>query len=254
MVLTGWDEAGLSEVLTGCDGLVNLAGILNEGAGRAFEQTHVGLVEHATRAAKRAGVTTYLQMSALNADPAAASEYLRSKGRGEAQALAAASPDLRVTLFRPSLIFGPGDHLFNRFAAVLRLWAGPLPLACAGARFAPVHVGDVSEAMLRVLADPGRQGQVYELCGPRVWTLGEMFEWTARRLGRRLRILSLEDRLARLQARIFERLPGRLFTLDNYHSLQVDSLCGTDGLARLGIAPADVELVVPPDLGSMPRF
>ena len=247
--LERWDESGLRDLMVGCDAVVNLVGILNEGGGRTFEQAHVGMVEAMTRAALAAGVGVYLHMSALNADPAGPSEYLRSKGRGEAVALAAAEQGLAVTVFRPSVIFGPGDGLFNRFASLLRLLPGPFPLACADARFAPVYVGDVASAMLRTLADPASRGQIYELCGPRTFTLRDILTYTGSHIGRKVRVIALSDRLARLQARIFEKLPGKPFSTDNYLSLQIDSLCREDGLDRLGIAATDVDAVVPGYLG-----
>jgi NADH dehydrogenase len=207
------------------------------------------MVESTVRGALAAGVGAYLHMSALNADPAGPSEYLRSKGRGEAVALAATEQGLAVTVFRPSVIFGPGDGLFNRFASLLRLLPGPFPLACADARFAPVYVGDVATAMLRALQDPLSRGQSYELCGPRTFALRDILAYTGNRMGRKVRVVALSDRLARLQARIFEKLPGKPFSTDNYLSLQIDSLCREDGLGRLGIAATDVDAVVPGYLG-----
>lgn len=243
--LERWDETGLRSLMAGCDAVVNLVGILNEGGGRTFEQTHVGMVESTTRAAVASGVGAYLHMSALNADPDGPSDYLRSKGRGEAAALAAADRGLAVTLFRPSVIFGPGDGLFSRFASLLRLLPGPFPLACADARFAPVYVGDVATAMLRVLEDPASRGQTYELCGPRTFALREILTYTGSRIGRQVRVIPLSERLARLQARAFEKLPGKPFSMDNYLSLQVNSICREDGLGRLGLSATDVDAVVP---------
>jgi uncharacterized protein YbjT (DUF2867 family) len=240
-----WDETALREQMAGCDAVVNLVGILNEGAGRTFEDTHVRMVEMVTQAAIASGVGAYLHMSALNADPAGPSEYLKSKGRGEAVARAAADQGLAVTVFRPSVIFGPGDGLFNRFAALLRLLPGPFPLACADARFAPVYVGDVVAAMLRALQDPASRGNVYELCGPRTFALRDVLIYAGNRIGRNVRVIALSDRLARAQARVFEKLPGRPFSTDNYLSLQVDSVCREDGLGQLGIAATDVDAVVP---------
>ncbi|EGV18641.1 complex I NDUFA9 subunit family protein [Thiocapsa marina] len=247
--LEQWDEAGLADLMVGCDAVVNLVGILNEGGGRTFEQSHVGMVESTVRGALAAGVGAYLHMSALNADPAGPSDYLRSKGRGEAVASAAAEQGLAVTVFRPSVIFGPGDGLFNRFASLLRLLPGPFPLACADARFAPVYVGDVAAAMLRTLRDPASRGQIYELCGPRTFALRDILTYTGSRIGRKVRVVALSDRLARLQARLFEKLPGKPFSTDNYLSLQIDSICREDGLGRLGIAATDVDAVVPAYLG-----
>ncbi len=241
-----WEIAQLVEGMAGCDVLINLVGILNETAGRSFEQSHVTLVEKATQAAIQSGVSRYLHMSALNADKdAGPSDYLRTKGRGEALAHAAADAGLAVTSFRPSVIFGPGDGLFNRFAGLLRMLPGPFPLACPDSRFAPVYVRDVVEAMVRCIDAPHTQGQTYELCGPRVFSLRELLLYTAERIGRRVRVVDLEDRHAQLQARIFQRLPGKPFTMDNYLSLQVDSICASNGLEALGIQATDVDAVVP---------
>ncbi len=245
MPLGRWDEADLREQMAGCDAVVNLVGILNEGAGRTFEQSHVQFVELTTKAALAAGVPIYVQMSALNADPAAPSQYLKTKGRGDAVALAAAEHGLGVTVLRPSVIFGLGDGLFQRFATLLRLFPGPFPLACADSRFAPVYVGDVASAVLRAIEDPSSRGRIYPLCGPRIFSLREILTYTGSLIGRKVRVLGLSDRLARLQARVFEHLPGRPFSTDNYLSLQVDSLCREDGLAQLGITATDVDAVVP---------
>jgi len=244
--LTGWDTDELAGAMAGCGTLINLAGILNEGGGRTFEGTHVTLVGNALEAARSVGVPRYLHMSALNADAhAGASEYLRSKGRGEALAHQASEHGIAVTSFRPSVIFGHGDSFFNRFAGLLRLAPGPFPLACPSARFAPVYVGDVAQAMLRALEDQGTARRSYELCGPRSFTLKELVEYTAARIGRKGPVLGLGDGLSRLQARVFQHLPGRPFTLDNYLSLQVHSLCTENGLGVLGIRPTDIDAVVP---------
>jgi len=244
--VTGWGAADVGEALAGCGTLINLVGILNEAGGRSFEQTHVTLVQTALEAAQAAGVRRYLHMSALNADAEAGpSEYLRTKGRGEALAHAAGQRGIAVTSFRPSVIFGRGDSFFTRFAGLLRLVPGPFPLACPNARFAPVYVGDVVRAMVRCLEGPDTAGQSYELCGPRTFTLRELVEYTGARIGRRVRVIGLNDRLSRLQGQVFQHLPGRPFTLDNYLSLQVDSVCAKNGLGTLGIRPTDIDAVVP---------
>jgi uncharacterized protein YbjT (DUF2867 family) len=239
-----FDVHSLAERLRGCSVVVNLIGILNEGGGQSFEQVHVELVDRLGEAARGAGVTRFLQMSALGADAASGkSRYLRSKGEGEARAHA--QEGLRVTSFRPSVIFGPGDSFFNRFADLLRMVPGLFPLACPEARFAPVYVGDAAAAMEASLDDPGTWGRAYDLCGPRVFTLRQLVEYTAHAIGRDPKILGLSDAASRLQARIFQHLPGKPFTLDNYLSMQTPSTCEGNGLSDLGISPKDIETVVP---------
>jgi NADH dehydrogenase len=234
----------LEDQLRGCSAVVNLVGILNEGAGQTFQRVHVDLVERILEAARTAEVKRYLHMSALHAQAGGGSSlYLRTKGEGED--LAHARSDMQVTSFRPSVIFGPGDSFFNRFAALLRTTPGAFPLACPGARFAPVYVGDVVQAMATTLADPGCAGEGYDLCGPRVYSLEELVEYTAARIGRRTTVVRLPDFAARLQARILQHVPGKPFTMDNYLSLQTDSVCAKNGLLALGLKPQSVEAIVP---------
>lgn len=245
------DTATLTDCFTGCDCVTNLVGILNEGGATRFQDVHVGLVARVLEAVAAAGVPRLLHMSALQADAGAGpSAYLRSKGEGEALALAANSARLAVTSFRPSVIFGPDDRLFNRFATLLDLAPGILPLACPDARFAPVYVGDVAEAMARALNRPESAGRAYDLCGPREMTLEALVAYTARCQRRRLLLAGLNDRFSRLQAKLFEWLPGKPFTMDNYLSLLTPSVCGEhNGLLELGIHPTDVDAVVPGYLG-----
>jgi NADH dehydrogenase len=246
--------SNLAETLKGCDALVNLVGILNEGRGEhaTFRAVHVDLPRKVVEAARFNGIGRLLHMSALNADPAGPSAYLRSKGEGEAIAHEAAREGIAVTSFRPSVIFGPGDSLLNRFAQLLRL-APVLPLACPGARFAPLYVGDLAEAVARALEDPATHGRRYELCGPEVITLRDLVAYTARVTGRRRLILGLGDAASRLQARVMQHLPGTPFSYDNYLSLKQDSVCREDGLAALGITPTGMSSVVPGYLGTRTR-
>jgi NADH dehydrogenase len=184
-------------------------------------------------------------MSALNADATrGGSAYLRSKGAGED--LAHRADGLQVSSLRPSVIFGRGDSFFNRFASLLEMSPGIFPLACPDARFAPVWVGDVCEAIARMLDDPRTVGGRYDLCGPRVFSLEELVTKTAEWIGRRRLLLGLNDRASQWQAKLFERLPGQPFTMDNYRSLQTPSVCGEhNGLLELGIHPRDIDSVVP---------
>jgi len=243
----------LSACFAQCELVVNLVGILNEQGGTSFRRVHVELVQRIVRAAEQAGLGRLLHMSALNADAAhGASAYLRSKGEGEE--IAHAAVGLGVTSFRPSVVFGRGDSFFNRFASLLELAPGVFPLACPDARFAPVWVGDLAEAMLRSVDSPQAVGRRYDLCGPRVFTLDELVAYTARRIGKRVLLASLNDTASRLQARLFGLLPGKPFTLDNYQSMQTPSLCGEhNGLLELGIHPTDIETVVPTYLGGARR-
>ncbi|TLZ52112.1 MAG: NAD-dependent epimerase/dehydratase family protein [Gammaproteobacteria bacterium] len=190
----------LSQLFSGCDAVVNLVGILNPRRGASFDAVHTELAAKAMAAARTAGVRRVLHMSALGADAHAPSRYLRSKAAAEARLRAAPRPELShadpaVTIFRPSVIFGPRDSLTNRFAGLLRLTLGCLPLA-------------------RARALP-------------------------------CRIVPLPDTLARLQGLVMGLLPGKPFSLDNFRSLTLDSVCREDGCRRLGITPRPMLAVLP---------
>ena len=249
------DGGRLAGHLEGCDAVINLIGILNERRGADFNKVHVELAGKVVNACREQGIRRLLHMSALNAAPDAPSRYLRTKG--EAEDLVHGAADLRVTSYRPAAMFGPGDGLYNRFATLLKL-APVFPLACAGARFAPVFVGDVAEVFARTLKDPDYHGRRLQLCGPETFTLREIVEYTADCLDLKRAILSLPDPLSRAQATMID-LGGFLFRLlgvekpfsrDNYLSLRLDSTCpGGGDVARTGVAPTPVETVVPQYLG-----
>jgi NADH dehydrogenase len=243
------DQTTLRDCFASCDAVINLIGILNEDRRTTFADVHVALVERLVAAARDAGVPRLLHMSALHAHPERGrSAYLRSKGAGEH--IAHAAEGLAVTSFRPSVIFGRGDSFFNRFATLLDMAPGVFPLACPDARFAPVWVGDVAEAMARSLDDPATVGRRFDLCGPRTFTLEELVAYTAGRIGRRVLLAGLNDWGSRTQARLFELIPGKPFTRDNYQSMQTPSICDEhNGLLELGIHPTDIETVVPTYLG-----
>jgi uncharacterized protein YbjT (DUF2867 family) len=230
----------LSQLFADCQAVVNLIGILNPRGRATFDLVHVALASKVMTAARGAGVRRVLHMSALGAAADAPSQYLRSKAAAEAAVCAVPHPEAphpSVTIFRPSVIFGPGDSLTNRFAHLLRLSGGVLPLARAGARFAPVSVFDVAAAFARVLDSPTLSGGTYELCGPEVMTLAEIVRVTAAVAGLPCRIVPLPDALARLQGALMGLLPGKPFSLDNFRSLTQDSLCRENGCAALGITP-----------------
>jgi NADH dehydrogenase len=240
------DPAQLAHHLEGCEAAINLVGILNERGrdGSGFQHAHVELAEKLVDACRQAGVRRLLHMSALNADAQnGPSHYLGTKG--EAEDIVHLAEQLAVTSFRPSVIFGPGDGFFNRFARLLRRVPLVFPLACPGARFAPVYVVDVAEAFARALKDPHTYGRRLNLCGPREYTLREIVEYTAHCLGLRRRIIPLPDHLSRMQAAVFDFVPGKPFSTDNYRSTLVDSVCGCNDLPALDITPTPVEAVVP---------
>jgi len=168
---------------------------------------------------------------------------LRSKGEAEALIRVAAA-SLEATIFRPSVIFGERDSLTNRFAGLLRLARGVLPLARPRARFAPIFVHDVVEAYVRALTSRHTIGKSYELCGPDIMTLAELVRATAAAAGLPSRLIPLPDFIAAAQGIVMDFLPGKPFSYDNYKSLTVDSVCTHDGCRSLGIEPAHMRAVI----------
>ena len=240
-----YDPGVLRREFEGMDAVVNLVGILNERghSGAGFRLAHVELTEGVLQACRGARVRRLLHMSALNADKQGPSHYLRTKG--EAAALVLAAKQLETAVFEPSVIFGPGDSLLTRFAALLKRLPLVFPLAFPKARFAPVYVGDVAEAFARCLESRPAPGRRYPLCGPKVYSLKQLVGYTAGLCGCRRLILGLPQPAAWLQAALMEWLPGKPFSLDNYRSLTKDSVSDEDGLAELQIIPTPLEAVAP---------
>jgi uncharacterized protein YbjT (DUF2867 family) len=237
----------LRRAIDGSDVVINLVGILNERgfSGAGFRRAHVEFTASLLRAIAQTRVPRLLHMSALNADAVrAASHYLRTKGEAE-DLIRAAPAVLDWTIFRPSVIFGARDSLTNRFAALLRLSAGHLPLARAGTRFAPIYVGDVAAAFVQALHGGATSRQSYALCGPEVMTLEQIVRITAQAAQLPCHIYRLPDAIARVQAALMQLLPGKPFSTDNYRSLLTDSVCREDGAARLGLATSALSTLAP---------
>lgn len=244
-------DGTLDTLLQGCDAVVNLVAILH-GSPSAFEQVHVGLPRRLATAMARQGVRRLVQVSALGvpegAPASAPSHYLRSKAAGE-QVLreAAHAQGLQLTVLRPSVIFGAHDKFLNLFAALQALF--PLmPLAGAEARFQPVWVGDVAQAVVASLRQPGTGGQTFECAGPEVFTLRQLVELAGELSGHPRTVLPLPAALAQLQALAMECLPGEpLMSRDNLASMQTPNIAtpGRPGLAALGLTPSSVQAIAP---------
>ena len=231
----------LERLFTGATAVVNLVGILNPGGQHTFETAHVELARKVVAACRACGVSRLLHMSALNADPSGPSAYLRSKG--EAENIVAAS-GLTWTIFQPSVIFGREDSFLNLFARLQRfLWI--IPLAAAKARFQPVYVADVAAAIVHSLRVDATHRERYPLCGPKIYTLAEIVRYVGELTGQRRPIVRLGAGLSMLQARVLERLPGKLMSRDNLLSMQKDSVCGCAFPAVFGIEPTALEAVAP---------
>src|SRR5271163_5027854 len=167
------DEAVLPEFLAGKDALINCVGILKERGSQTFDLVHHAAPARLARLAREAGIERLIHISAIGADPRSGSAYARSKAAGE-QAVKDAFPT--ATILRPSIVFGPEDDFFNRFAA-MAVMSPFVPLIGGGeTRFQPVYVGDVASAAVRVLDDPTTAGRTYELGGPQIYTFRALME------------------------------------------------------------------------------
>ena len=235
------DPVRLDALVRGADAVVNLVGILNPSGRDTFERAHQDLARGVVAACRAGGVPRLLHMSALNADPAGPSAYLKSKG--EAEAIVVASP-LAWTVFRPSVIFGEHDQFLNLFARLAHVLP-VLALPAADAKFQPVWVGDVVAAFERSLGLLDTAGQRYELCGPTVYTLRELVRFAAETSGAVRPIVPLRGALATLQAFVLEHLPGRLMSRDDLKSMSRDNVCGCPFPAVLGIEPSSLEALAP---------
>jgi uncharacterized protein YbjT (DUF2867 family) len=241
-------EAALKRAISGSDAVINLIGILHESSKSTFARVHTELPSRVAQACREQGVPRLLHMSALRAAMDAPSAYLRSKAAGENALRADAGREVAVTIFRPSVIFGRGDSFLNLFAGLARVLP-VLLLASPQARFQPVFVEDVARAFVASMGNSATFGKAYELCGPKVYTLRELVEYVTATLGLRRVIIGLGDRFSYLQAWAMELLPVRLMTRDNYHSMQVDSVCDCEFPAVLGFRPTPLEAVAPGYLG-----
>lgn len=238
----------IARAVHGSDAVINLVGILFESGRQRFGSVQAEGAAAIARAAADAGITRVVQMSAIGADAASASDYARSKAEGEAAVLAA-RPTARIV--RPSIVFGPEDSFFNKFADLARFLPG-LPLIGGGeTRFQPVFVGDVAEAIARLIDGAGSDGTVYELGGPEIKTFRELMELTLRETHRSRLLIPLPFPIARLQASVMQMLPNPLLTVDQVTLLERDNVVSnaamTEGrtLQGLGITPKTLAAVLP---------
>jgi NADH dehydrogenase len=238
------DQIAVESAVAGADAVINLVGILYERRHQTFAAVHDRGAQTVAAASAAAGVACLVQVSALGADLHGAADYARSKGAGEA-AVRTACPD--AVILRPSVVFGPEDGFFNRFAEMARI-SPVLPLiGGGGTRFQTVYVGDVADAIAKCVSDPACAGRTYELGGPHVFTFKELMELLLRQIHRRRLLVPWPFALAELQAAFFELLPVPPLTRDQVRMLRHDNVVaeGALTLADLGIAPTAAEVILP---------
>lgn len=250
------DDASVRAALKGADAAVNLVGILHETGRQRFEAMHVAGAERVARNAAAAGVAAFVHVSAIGADAESPSLYARTKAQGE-EAVRRHLPE--AVILRPSVVFGPEDDFFNRFAALARI-SPALPLIGGGhTRFQPVYVKDVAEAVARVLANGEADGRIYELGGPEVYTFRALMELVLRETYRRRLLLPLPFVLAKLVAAFTQWLPNPPLTVDQVRLLASDNVvsaaAATEGrtLSGLCIAASAPEAILPAYLSRFRR-
>jgi uncharacterized protein YbjT (DUF2867 family) len=230
--------------IEGADAVLNLTGILYEKGRQSFQSVHVAGANNIARAAAMAGVESLVHVSALGADAGSPAAYASSKGRGEA-AVHEAFPAAGIV--RPSIVFGPDDDFFNRFARLAQM-SPALPLIGGGkTRFQPVYVADVARAIVRCLEDRGTAGKTFELGGPRTYSFRELLTLMLEEIGRRRMFLPLTFDLASAAATLLEWLPVPPLTRDQVLMLKSDNVVSADALTldTLGITATALEVVLP---------
>jgi len=242
------DDASTERAIAGSDAVVNLVGILFPTGKQTFDAVQRDGAERIARFCAAHGVDRLVHMSAIGADAESDVAYQQTKAEAEA-AVRQHVPD--ATILRASLVFGPEDQFFNRFAGMARL-SPVLPLMGGDTRFQPVYVGDVAEAVARSLEGGEARGQTYELGGPEIVTMREIFDLVMQETGRDRFVLPVPGWLARIQATVFE-LPNKLFgmapllTRDQVTMLDADNVVGEGAktLGDLGIKGTTLESILP---------
>lgn len=236
------NEASVRAAVRGSDAVVNLTGILFESGAQKFNAVHAKGAALVARACADFGVGKLIHMSAIGANEDSPSNYARSKAAGE-KAVMAAFPE--ATIIRPSVIFGPMDHLFNRFAQVASLPF--VPVFSGDTKFQPVYVGDVAEVIVKAVTTKDMQGEIYELGGADIYSLREMMQLAAKEAMQAPWFVDVPDFIAPFKVFFLGMLPNPPITLDQLKMLKSDNVVDDDakGLSDLGITPTLVEAILP---------
>ncbi len=246
------DPETLARLMRGQDAVINLVGVLHDRDsrypyGRDFAAAHVELPRKIVAAMQETGVSRLLHMSALNAKKDGPSEYLRSKSEGQ-EIVLAARDKLDVTVFCPSVIFGPGDKFLTTFARALKY----TPVFFVGgvtSRFQPVFVGDIADAFIDALDRSATHGQVYNLTGPKIYTLRRLIEYAGKLSGHPRSVYGLSPLFAYLQAGLLWTLPKPMMSPDNLRSMEIDNI-GDGTHLYPDWEPTALESVAPQYLGT----
>jgi NADH dehydrogenase len=237
------DADSVLAAMAGSDAAVNLVGILFQ-RGQSFEKVQAEGAEHIARAAAAARARALVHVSAIGSGAESDSGYARTKAEGEA-AVRAAFPE--AVILRPSVIFGPEDSFFNKFANLARFLPFLPSIGGGKTRFQPVFVGDVAAAIVKTLDLAEARGRVYELGGPTIYSFKQLMQIILKEIGRKRLLLSVPFALAKWKALFLQLMPRPVLTVDQVRLLKTDNVAAPTalGLADLGITPTSVEAVVP---------
>jgi NADH dehydrogenase len=238
------DEDAVTRVVQGSDAVVNLVGILYPAGGQGFEDVHVTAATLIAKAAKAAGVQSLVHISTTGVSIESESSYSRTKAEGED---AVRHEFANATILRSSIVFGPEDAFFNKFAAIAR-FSPILPLIGGGyTKFQPVCVTDIAHAVAKCVGDAATHGKTYELGGPTVYSFKQLMQIVLRETGRSRALVPVPFFLASLKAMFLQFLPGTSLTPDQVTSLKSDNVVAACALtlADLGVIPDSLEAVLP---------
>ncbi len=241
------DEASVRAAVTGADAVVNLVGILAPSGKQTFSAVQAEGAGRVARLAREAGAARMIQMSAIGADPDSPAEYGRTKAEGERLVLEAVP---EAVVVRPSIVFGPEDGFFNRFARMTRI-SPALPVVGGDTRFQPVFVGDVADFVAEAVDGAVDGGRVYELGGPEIKTFRELLQQMLSVIDRKRLIVEMPLPVARLQARVLSLLPDPPLTLDQIALLSADNVVSEEAVAdgrtfaAIGLNPHSLAAILP---------
>ena len=260
------NNAQVEVACAGADIVINLVGLLSEWGKNTFQNIHTNGAMRVAKAAKKANVSQFIQVSALGASKTSNSQYARTKATGEA-AVYKAFP--KAVIIRPSVVFGPDDQFFNRFAGMAQ-FSPVLPVfGCSifpkvglfgnkgginidfygdgGTKFQPVYVGDITNAIIKILDSPETEGGIYELGGPTVYSFKELMELVIQNTDRKKILFPVPFWLAMMKACFLQILPHPLLTCDQVKLLKTDNVVDqkSKGFKELGIQPIAAEAILP---------
>lgn len=242
------DAESVARALDGAEGCINLVGVMHESGPQKFQSVHIDAARQVAEAAKAAGASRFVQISAVGADANSPSAYARSRAQGE-EAVKAAFPG--ATVIRSSIVFGPEDDFFNRFGRMAALTPLVLPVVGENTKVQPIFVGDLGDAIANAIVDPATQATTFEVGGPRAYTFREIMQQILDVTGRKRTLVPLPFGVAGLIGAVggLTAVVGikPMLTSDQVELLKIDNVPaeGAPGLRELGVEPTTVEAVIP---------